>query len=108
MAARVLQVPEWRQLGWMRRAERIFKGGSRIVFKLFTTGDVFLGFLQRAREAGMEHIPNPEHDRTLADAMTSDEERLLGGDSTTDTINRPKAHLMELICWLLLDRPRPQ
>ena len=100
MWQRRLQVPEWRQLGWMRRAERLFTVDERIVFKLFTTGDVFLDFLQRAREARMEHLPNP--------VLTSEEERLLGGNSSTDIINRPNVHLMEVIRWFLLDRARPQ
>ena len=84
------------------------KTDSHIVFQLFTTVNTSLDFLKRAWEAGMKHIRDPVYDRALADAMTNDEELLLGGVPSTDTINRPNVHLMDLIRWLLLNRARPQ
>ena len=107
-AAYVLQVPQWKLLGWLRRAERVFAVDKGIVFRRFTKENVFHDFLKRARAAGMEHLPDHNHDRRLEAAMCAEEELLFGGDSTTQTINRPNAHLMELVHWLLLDRPRPQ
>ena len=49
VAARALQVPEPRLLGWMRCAESLFKGDRIIVFRFLTPRDVFLDFLVNAR-----------------------------------------------------------
>ena len=104
-AAYVLQVPQWKLLWWLRRAEKVFAAIKEIRRRSFTDENAFRDFLVRARAAGMVHLPDANQDRRLTAAMRAEEERLLGGNSTTETISRPHVHLMELVRWLLLDRP---
>ena len=107
-AANVLRVPQWKLLGWLRCAEKVFADLNGIRRRNFTNAEAFRDFLVRARAAGMEHLPGVDHDRRLAAEMVAEEERLLVGDSNRETISRPNVHLMELVRLLLLDRPRPQ
>ena len=45
-AARALGVPEHDLLGWIRRAERVFKGDRNNKRRFFTPSEVFLDFLK--------------------------------------------------------------
>ena len=110
MAARAVHVPEQELLGWMHRAERMFKGDRNNVFRFFTHRDVFLDFLKTARAEMMPYMPDPAGDRELVEIMMRDEVLLLGGSATltsTQDMDRPNVVLVELIRWLLEDRARP-
>ena len=49
-AARALGVPEHDLLGWIRRAERLFKGHRNNKRRFFTPSDVFLDFLKTGQK----------------------------------------------------------
>ena len=107
-AARILEVPPQQMVSWMKRAEQLFAKEVRIVWLPATTADTFIEWLVAARQARLEFVPaDGAGDAFLAAQMCKDEHYLLGyvpGESKARTNAAP----MELLRWLLLDKPRPQ
>jgi hypothetical protein len=108
-AARILKVPPAQQMvSWMKRAEQLFAKEVRIMWLPATRPDTFKEWLVAARQARLEFVPaDGAGDAFLAAQMCEDEHYLLGyvpGESKARTNAAP----MELLRWLLLDKPRPQ
>ena len=107
-AARILKVPPQQMVSWMKRAEQLFAKEVRIMWLPATRPDTFIKWLVAARQARLEFVPaDGAGDAFLAEQMCEDEHYLLGyvpGESKARTNAAP----MELLRWLLVDKPRPQ
>ena len=107
-AARVLKVPPQQIVIWMKTAEQIFAKEVCIVWLQATRPETFVEWLGAARRARLEYVPaDSAQDASLADKMCLDEHFLLGYERSGSAA-RPNAAAMELLRWLLLDKPRPQ
>ena len=107
-AARVLKVPPQQIVIWMKTAEQIFAKEVCIVWLQATRPETFVEWLGAARRARLEYVPaDSAQDASLADKMCLDEHFLLGYERSGSAA-RPNVAAMELLRWLLLDKPRPQ
>ena len=107
-AALVLKVPPEQMVVWMQRAEQLFAKEVRIVWLPATRPETFVEWLDAARRDHLEYVPaDSAQDASLADKMCTDEHFLLGYEQSGSAA-RPNAPAMELLRWLLLDKPRPQ
>jgi hypothetical protein len=107
-AALVLKVPPEQMVVWMQRAEQLFAKEVHIVWLTATRPETFIEWLRAARRDRLEHVPaNVADDAVLAAQMCAKEHFLLGYEQGASAA-RPNAAAMELLRWLLLDKPRPQ
>jgi hypothetical protein len=107
-AALVLKVPPEQMVVWMQRAEQLFAKEVHIVWLTATRPETFVEWLRAARRDRLEHVPaNVADDAVLAAQMCAKEHFLLGYEQGASAA-RPNAAAMELLRWLLLDKPRPQ
>ena len=109
-AACVLQVPQETLVEWMRDAEKLFASEVPIAWLEATQPETFRKWLDVARRRRPTALalvpPDAAGDAQLAAKMCKEERFLLGMQSTSTA--RPNAAVMELVRWLLLDKPRPQ
>ena len=109
-AACVLQVPQETLVEWMRDAEKLFASEVPIAWLDATRPETFRKWLDVARRRRPTALalvpPDASGDAQLAAKMCKEERFLLGMQSTSTA--RPNAAVMELVRWLLLDKPRPQ
>jgi hypothetical protein len=109
-AACVLQVPQETLVEWMRDAEKLFASEVPIAWLDATQPETFRKWLDVARRRRPTALalvpPDASGDAQLAAKMCKEERFLLGMQSTSTA--RPNAAVMELVRWLLLDKPRPQ
>jgi hypothetical protein len=107
-AALVLKVPPEQMVVWLQRAEQLFAKEVHIVWLTATRPETFVEWLRAARRDRLEHVPaNVADDAVLAAQMCAKEHFLLGYEQGASAA-RPNAAAMELLRWLLLDKPRPQ
>ena len=109
-AACALQVPQETFVVWMREAEKLFASEVPIAWLSATRPETFRKWLDVARRrspTALALVPVDEAgDAQLAAEMCRVEHFLLGMQSTSTAL--PNAAAMELVRWLLLDKPRPQ
>ena len=109
-AACILQVPQETLVEWMRDAEKLFASEVPIAWLEATQPETFRKWLDVARRRRPTALalvpPDASGDAQLAAKMCKEERFLLGTQSTSTA--RPNAAVMELVRWLLLDKPRPQ
>ena len=96
-------------VNWLKRAEQCFAKEVHIVWLPAARPQTFVEWLGAARRARLEHVPPADVacDAQLAARMSKQEHYLLGYEPST-SMARPNAAAMELLRWLLLDKPRPQ
>ena len=108
-AAHILEIPPEQMVNWLKRAEQCFAKEVHIVWLPAAQPQTFVEWLGAARRARLEHVPPADDacDAQLAARMSKQEHYLLGYEPST-SMARPNAAAMELLRWLLLDKPRPQ
>ena len=101
-AAKMWDVPLVEVVAWMRAAESAFAEDERIVFNPFTKPGTFRAFLVDTRRRRLKYVPpSSTGDEHLAAKLVQAEKVLPGAD-------RCNCGVVELIRWVILDRPRPQ
>ena len=110
-AACVLQVPQETLVEWMRDAEKLFASEVPIAWLDATQPETFRKWLDVARRrspTALALVPrDAAGDAQLAAQMCKEEHFLLGYEPGKSNA-RTNAAPMELLRWLLLDKPRPQ
>ena len=107
-ASRVLNISPDEQVEWMKEAEALFAREVPITWLPVLRPETFMTWLVAARRAHLRHVPtDAAGDLLLARQMCEEEHQLLGYCPTFSEA-RPNAAAMELVRWLLLDKPRPQ
>jgi len=115
--ARVAKVPAAELLSFLRSANEVITEETEIRWQRAARPAAFEEYLERALEprpyapllaeyARAALAAAGGNARTLAAALTAEEHWLLGYQQQTR--ERPNAHLVELIRWLLKETPRPQ
>ena len=115
--ARVAKVPAAELLSFLRSANDVITEETEIRWQRVARPAAFEEYLERALEprpyapllaeyARAALAAAGGNARTLAAALTAEEHWLLGYQQQTR--ERPNAHLVELIRWLLKETPRPQ
>ena len=104
-AAKLLEVPLDEVVTWMKAAENMFAQDYSIVFNPCTKPETFHAFLVEARRIRLKCVPpSCTGDEDLAARMAQAESVLLGANRCNCAV----VDVVELIRWVLLDRPRPQ
>jgi len=107
-AARVFKVPSDKIVGWMKEAETLFAREVPIAWLHATRPSTFIAWLGAARRRRLAFVPcDAAGDAQLAAQMCEEEHFLLGYEPGKSNA-RTNAASMELLRWLLLDKPRPQ
>lgn len=107
-ASRVLNISPDEQVEWMKDAEALFAREVPITWLPVLRPETFMTWLVAARRVHLRHVPaDAAGDLLLARQMCEEEHQLLGYCPTFSEA-RPNAAAMELLRWLLLDKPRPQ
>ena len=107
-AARVFKVPSDKIVGWMKEAETLFAREVTIAWLHATRPSTFIAWLGAARRRRLAFVPcDAAGDAQLAAQMCKEEHFLLGYEPGKSNA-RTNAAPMELLRWLLLDKPRPQ
>ena len=107
-AARVFKVPLDKVVGWMKEAETLFSREVPIAWLHATRPSTFIAWLGAARRSRLAFVPpDAAGDEQLAAQMCKEEHSLLGYEPGKSNA-RTNAASMELLRWLLLDKPRPQ